>query len=428
MLEDGKKLIELQKCAGNEDAVRQRLDAVTEQWKFLIERTKIKTIQLREANKGRDFNAAIKDLDFWLNEMESLLKNEETGKDLASLENLIKKQQNLDADIAARGEKIKKMNNLADELLESDQGDKAALRDKRASVNERYERLKNLSSYRNDKLNDALTMHRFFKDINDQNSWINEKKLLQNSKDFGKDLTSVNNLRKKHKRFEADVLSHEPTFRNIEATGQKLMANANNNAPDTEKKLKNLEKNLQDLKKLIQDRNDRLEESLIFQQFMAGVEEEESWITEKYKLLCDPNFGDSIASTQGLLKKHDLFDKDLQNHLDRYKDIVLTGNGLINEGNFCAPKVQDKLDQLLEKLNNLKKLSAKRRQKLNDTFDYLQFLWKADVVENWIADKEQSLKTDGIGRDLSTVSASLSVSWTQLSLVKKILKFFLNLY
>ncbi|OTF75969.1 hypothetical protein BLA29_014005, partial [Euroglyphus maynei] len=98
--------------------------------------------------------------------MEGLLKNEETGKDLASVQNMIKKQQNLDADIAARGEKIKNMNNLADSLMESDQGDKQTIQDRRSSVNERYERLKNLSAFRNDKLNDALTTYRFFKDIN----------------------------------------------------------------------------------------------------------------------------------------------------------------------------------------------------------------------------------------------------------------------
>ncbi|XP_046912675.2 spectrin alpha chain isoform X2 [Dermatophagoides farinae] len=409
MLDDGKKLIEKQKCAGNEDAVKQRLDAVTEQWKFLIERTKLKTFKLREANKGRDFNAAIKDLDFWLNEMEGLLKNEETGKDLASVQNMIKKQQNLDADIAARDEKIKKMNNLADSLMESDQGDKQALQDKRSSVNERYERLKNLSAYRNDKLDDALTTYRFFKDINDQNSWINEKKLLQDSDDFGKDLIGVNNLRKKQKRLEADVLTHEPLIRNIIATGQKLMAETTSpNAPETEQKLEKLENNWQDLKQKLQDRADKLEEALIFQQFMTDVEEEESWITEKYKLLCDPNCGDSIAAAQGLLKKHEIFEKDFQNHMNRYKDITLTGRGLINEGNFCSPKVEQKLDQLHDKLNNLQKLAEKRKQKLIDNFDYLRFLWKADVVENWIANKEQRLKNDEIGRDLSAVSASLS--------------------
>ncbi|KAF7492961.1 Spectrin alpha chain [Sarcoptes scabiei] len=408
MLENGKRLIELQKCAGNETIVQDRLNTITEQWKFLIERTHLKTIKLREANKGRDFNAAVKDLDFWLNEMEGLLKDDNIGKDLASVQNQIKKQENIETDIATRGEKIKKMNALADSLMESDQEDKPALQDKRASVNERYERLKNLAAYRRDKLNDALTMYRFFKDINDQDSWINEKKLLQDSDDYGKDLTGVNNLRKKHKRFEADVLSHEPLIQKINATGQKLMAETNTSAPETETKLQDLDNNWQKLKNKIQERNDRLEESLIFQQFMTNVEEEDSWIAENYKLLCDPNYGDSIAASQGLLKKLALFDRDLENHRERYNDIAITGNGLIKEGNFCAPKVQDKLDQLLDKLNKLEKLADNRRRLLQDNYEFLQFLWKADVVDDWIDEKEQRLKTDSLGRDLSSVGSAIS--------------------
>lgn len=39
-----------------------------------------------------------------------------------------------------------------------------------------------------------------------------EKKLLVGSEDYGRDLTGVQNLRKKHKRLEAELSSHEPTI------------------------------------------------------------------------------------------------------------------------------------------------------------------------------------------------------------------------
>ena len=37
-----------------------------------------------------------------------------------------------------------------------------------------------------------------------------EKKLLVSSEDYGKDLTGVQNLRKKHQRLEAEIHNHEP--------------------------------------------------------------------------------------------------------------------------------------------------------------------------------------------------------------------------
>ena len=36
-----------------------------------------------------------------------------------------------------------------------------------------------------------------------------EKKLLTSSEDYGKDLTGVQNLRKKHQRLEAELNNHE---------------------------------------------------------------------------------------------------------------------------------------------------------------------------------------------------------------------------
>lgn len=39
-----------------------------------------------------------------------------------------------------------------------------------------------------------------------------EKKLLVSSEDYGRDLTGVQNLRKKHKRLEAELGAHEPAI------------------------------------------------------------------------------------------------------------------------------------------------------------------------------------------------------------------------
>lgn len=64
-------------------------------------------MKLKEANKQRTYIAAVKDLDFWLGEVESLLTSEDSGKDLASVQNLIKKHQLVEADINAHDDRIK---------------------------------------------------------------------------------------------------------------------------------------------------------------------------------------------------------------------------------------------------------------------------------------------------------------------------------
>lgn len=63
---------------------------------------------------------------------------------------------------------------------------------------------------RRDKLNKALNVHQFFRDIDDEESWIKEKKLLVSSDDYGHDLPGVQNLRRKHRRLDTELASHEP--------------------------------------------------------------------------------------------------------------------------------------------------------------------------------------------------------------------------
>lgn len=189
VLANGSNLIEKRQCAGSEEAVQKRLESIADQWEFLTHKTTEKSMKLKEANKQRTYIAAVKDLDFWLGEVESLLTSEDAGKDLASVQNLMKKHQLVEADIQAHEDRIKDMNDQADSLIESGQFDTASIQEKRQSINERYERIKNLAAHRQARLNEANTLHQFFRDIADEESWIKEKKLLVGSDDYGRDLT-----------------------------------------------------------------------------------------------------------------------------------------------------------------------------------------------------------------------------------------------
>ena len=88
-------------------SLQARLISIADQWEFLTQKTTEKSLKLKEANKQRTYIAAVKDLDFWLGEVESLLTSEDSGKDLASVQNLIKKHHLVEADIQAHDDRIK---------------------------------------------------------------------------------------------------------------------------------------------------------------------------------------------------------------------------------------------------------------------------------------------------------------------------------
>ena len=90
-------------------------------------------------------------------------------------------------------------------------------------VTYRYKHIHDLAARRQSLLNEGNTLQQFFRDIADEESWIKEKKLLVTSDDYGRDLTGVQNLRKKHMRFESKLGSNEPAIQSVQEAGQQLI-------------------------------------------------------------------------------------------------------------------------------------------------------------------------------------------------------------
>uniref|UniRef100_A0A8C3CXX5 Spectrin alpha chain, non-erythrocytic 1 n=1 Tax=Cairina moschata TaxID=8855 RepID=A0A8C3CXX5_CAIMO len=367
-----------------------------------------KSQKLKEANKQQNFNTGIKDFDFWLSEVEALLASEDYGKDLASVNNLLKKHQLLEADISAHEDRLKDLNSQADSLMTSSAFDTSQVKDKRETINGRFQRIKSMAAARRAKLNESHRLHQFFRDMDDEESWIKEKKLLVSSEDYGRDLTGVQNLRKKHKRLEAELAAHEPAIQGVLDTGKKLSDDNTIGKEEIQQRLAQFVDHWKELKQLAAARGQRLEESLEYQQFVANVEEEEAWINEKMTLVASEDYGDTLAAIQGLLKKHEAFETDFTVHKDRVNDVCANGEDLIKKNNHHVENITAKMKGLKGKVSDLEKAAAQRKAKLDENSAFLQFNWKADVVESWIGEKENSLKTDDYGRDLSSVQTLLT--------------------
>ncbi|XP_032521109.1 spectrin alpha chain isoform X1 [Danaus plexippus] len=404
----GGNLVQRGQCSGSEDAVQARLASIADQWEFLTQKTTEKSLKLKEANKQRTYIAAVKDLDFWLGEVESLLTSEDSGKDLASVQNLMKKHQLVEADIQAHEDRISDMNAQADALVSSGQFDSAGIGARRSAINERFEKVRGLAAHRRALLHEANTLHQFFRDIADEESWIKEKKLLVASDDYGRDLTGVQNLLKKHKRLEAELASHEPAVQAVQKAGEKLKDVSNVGVAEIEQRLKALEQAWDALQALAAERGVKLQQSLAYQQFLAKLDEEEAWISEKQQLVMASECGDSMAAVQGLLKKHEALEAELAARGVRVRDLTTEGEALLAAGNLHADALAHRLHALQAKLEKLTSLAARRKAALVDNSAYLQLLWKADVVESWIADKETHVRSDEFGRDLSTVQTLLT--------------------
>lgn len=127
-----------------------------------------------------------------------------------------------------------------------------------------------------------------------------------------------------------------------------------------------------------------------------------------YKILTI--FALNVLLFQGLLKKHEAFETDFTVHRDRVNDVCANGDELIKKVALlfkthlissrclCCPtdtepslqenhnvdNITAKMKSLRGKVTELERAAAQRKAKLDENSAFLQFNWKADVVESWI--------------------------------------------
>ncbi|XP_058556237.1 spectrin alpha chain, erythrocytic 1 isoform X2 [Neofelis nebulosa] len=405
----GNSLIERQACDGNEETVRKQLQEVQRQWDYLLEKTADKGQKLDEASRQQRFNTSIQDFKFWLSEAETLLAMKDQARDLASAGNLLKKHQLLETEMSAREDALKDLNESATRLLSSGTFNVDQIVEQRDNVNERFLNVRNLAAAHHETLKEAYALFQFFQDLDDEESWIEEKLLRVSSQDYGRDLQGVQNLLRKHKRLAGELQAHEPTIQNILDAAERLGDKAAVGREEIQERLTHLFQQWEKLKELASTRGLRLEESLEYLKFMENAEEEEAWISEKEAMVARGGSGDTLAATQSLLKKHEALENDFAVHETRLQDVCAQGEDILNkEKSQRTEKVATKIQILTEKIPSLAKAMAAWKLQLEDDYDLQQFNWKADVVEAWIADKEASLKTNGNDTDLAASLALLA--------------------
>ena len=97
------------------------------------------------------------------------------------------------------------------------------------------------------------------------------------SEDYGKDLTSVQNLQKKHALLEADVGAHQDRIDGIRISSEQFV----NVGPDINQKKKDVLERWEKLKEALIEKRGQLGKFQTLQQFSRDAEEIETWMLEK---------------------------------------------------------------------------------------------------------------------------------------------------
>ncbi|NXG68257.1 SPTN5 protein, partial [Baryphthengus martii] len=385
------------------EAIQSRLQEMEELWEELLASCQDKRAKLQDAYKGLHFQRSIEDMEKWLDDVESELKAPYSSNDLVVLNSHLKKQEELEEDIAGHRDRLeelvvtvqqfqKKKHFLADELEE-----------KVDQLVQRYKRLHDPLQERRGSLEASRLQYQFFRDVDEELAWVHEKLPLASSRDYGQSLATVQSLQEKHQNLENEISSRDALTKAVLSTGQKLVRGGHPASRKIMEHLKELETSVETLKAEAQERRQRLIQSYEAHLFLNELLEVEAWLAERSFILETSDYGKNEESTQALLRKLEATKLDMDGFRPRIEKVQETGANLINKDSPERPAILSKLQGILADYQSLLQKAETQRKRLQEQFRFFQFEREFQLVDTWFSSKQSVAESDDYGQDLDDV-------------------------
>lgn len=401
VIADGVRLVDAKHFASKE--IISQLELLENDWQKLQESSRKKKERLSEAYAALIFNRCLDEFNRWMDEVELHLTSEDYGKDLASVNSLLKKHELLEADVNRHSEVCDSITENDTKFFNSNHFMKDEIHEKAMVSIKRYHSLHEPMSIRHDNLEDSLHLHHFFRDAEDELQWLNERETLSSSKDLGISLSSVQSLQKKHQALEAEILSQEPLILSLIQRGQQMIRDGHFACEDIETLSNLLQSKLNNLRDSTSIRRLRLLDAVESQMFYVEANEADIWMKEKYTIFLSTDYGKDEDSVQLIQKKLDAVQRELNTFSTSVGQVEKLASGLIERKHFDNENIKNKNEAIQKMYIELNTLAKQREIRLDESRKLFKFLRGIEEVHEWIADQMAVTASEDYGEDVEHI-------------------------
>nr|AAD01616.1 non-erythrocyte beta spectrin [Mus musculus] len=387
-----------------EAVVKEKLTGLHKMWEVLESTTQTKAQRLFDANKAELFTQSCADLDKWLHGLESQIQSDDYGKDLTSVNILLKKQQMLENQMEVRKKEIEELQSQAQAL--SQEGKSTDEVDsKRLTVQTKFMELLEPLSERKHNLLASKEIHQFNRDVEDEILWVGERMPLATSTDHGHNLQTVQLLIKKNQTLQKEIQGHQPRIDDIFERSQNIITDSSSlNAEAIRQRLADLKQLWGLLIEETEKRHRRLEEAHKAQQYYFDAAEAEAWMSEQELYMMSEEKAKDEQSAVSMLKKHQILEQAVEDYAETVHQLSKTSRALVADSHPESERIsmrQSKVDKLYA---GLKDLAEERRGKLDERHRLFQLNREVDDLEQWIAEREVVAGSHELGQDYEHVT------------------------
>uniref|UniRef100_A0A8C3QRB7 Calponin-homology (CH) domain-containing protein n=1 Tax=Cyanoderma ruficeps TaxID=181631 RepID=A0A8C3QRB7_9PASS len=206
---------------------------------------------------------------------------------------------------------------------------------------------------------------------------------------------------KKQEELEEDIAAHRDRLQELVVTAQQFQKEKHFLADELEEKVDELVQRCVSawLRDPLQERRGSLEASRLQYQFFRDVDEELAWVREKLPMASSKDYGKSLATVQSLQEKHQNLENEINSRDALTKAVISTGQKLVRGGHSASRKIIEHLKELETSVETLKAEAQERRQRLMQSYEAHLLLNELLEVEAWLAERSFILETSDYGKN-----------------------------
>jgi len=382
------------------ERVKMQLDEVISGWEELKSKSAKKTKLLKESYEAYLISRKLEEIEKWLDGVEHVLSTDDHGRDTQSAEKLIKKHEELQAEILAKKpiitDTVEKTNSMSNTGFEN-VGDLVEQSDR---IKQRYDGLSEPCLIRNENLKDSLKFFQWSNEASEQIDWLRELVPQLRNPDYGNTLHLAQSLNKKHGILEQEIKSREPVINQVKLSGYGMKNGGHFAASEIERILVTLREEFDLVHVLANERKERLAESLLSQQYYAEAGEAIGWLREQLPRVSNQELGHNQVTADAHLRRLLILEEEISKFEKEVRKLREISETLVKKNHFDSTQLTTTQAQLEELYQNLQDECRNRKTRLGDASRYYNFVRQVDDLTIWLKEKHRLALRDDYGRDL----------------------------
>ncbi|XP_045122381.1 spectrin beta chain-like isoform X4 [Portunus trituberculatus] len=390
------------------DKIQERIDEIMGMWNNLKEKSANRKKRLTDAVDLHQFYTEADDVDTWMLDILRLVSSEDTGRDEATVQSLLKKHKDVTEELKNYATTIEALHQQASELNEIDRESPDVV-ERLASIDRRYKELLELAKMRKQRLLDALSLYKLFTEADGVEQWIGEKERMLQTMVPAKDIEDCEIMKHRYEGFEQEMNANASRVAVVNQLARQLLHVEHPNSEDIVARQNQLNQRWAELREKAENKREELNSAHGVQTFHIECRETVLWIEDKKRVLMETaDLGTDLSGIMTLQRRLSGMERDLAAIQAKLDSLEREADKISQEHPEEAELIRERVEQIRAVWDQLTQLLKERDAKLEEAGDLHRFLRDLDHFQAWLTKTMTDVASEDIPSNLAEAEKLLS--------------------